>query len=679
LICIMPPAPNLAPAASPALTNREGWGWRRALPWIALLILLLVAQSLLLGLTVSHEASRVQEQTEQAAIQVAARLRQLVVHDQVAIQTLGPNRDAQALWEDAPGLVRLEWRDLRKQPLQLELAPRWRLQQRATSAPQLSAETELTCDTALRKRTAELSHSYALTLQNGEILQVMDLCLAQLGAGKPQGYIIATLDLGSLLDISAPAELQATHEFSLSQGEGQSLAQAGNQPGTQVFVALRLVDLPGQSLQLRADSSAGRPGLVPNLSTALVMGLTLALVAMVVLLARDGRRRAGAEAALAESLAFRQAMENALVTGLRARDAEGRVTHVNAAFCQMVGFSAEEVQGAWPPPYWPPECIDDYLKLYEERRALWQPGGHTPPSGQGFETVFMRRSGERFPVLIFEAPMLDAAGRQTGWMSTVLDVTDQRRVEELSRQQQDRLQASARLATVGEMASLLSHELNQPLAAIASYATGSLNLLSDPELASLPDTPEQVQQALERIATQAERAGRVIKSVHDFVRRREHLREAISAEALLESVLPLVRLQARKSGCRVTLDLPPQPLKLHCDRTMVEQILLNLSRNGIQAMEGVTPLEQRELVLRVRPRPGPWVEIAVRDHGPGISPEVAQKLFTPFFTTRSEGMGLGLSLCRTVIEQHGGALDFENCAGGGCEFRFTLPSGAPTT
>jgi two-component system sensor histidine kinase DctS len=280
-------------------------------------------------------------------------------------------------------------------------------------------------------------------------------------------------------------------------------------------------------------------------------------------------------------------------------------------------------------------------------------------------------------VLIFEAPMLDAAGRQTGWMSTVLDVTDQRRVEELSRQQQDRLQASARLATVGEMASLLSHELNQPLAAIASYATGSLNLLSDPELSRLPDTPEQVQQALERIATQAERAGRVIKSVHDFVRRREHLREAISAEALLESVLPLVRLQARKSGCRVTLDLPPQNLKLHCDRTMVEQILLNLSRNGIQAMEGVTPLEQRELVLRVRPRPGPWVEISVRDHGPGISPEVAQKLFTPFFTTRSEGMGLGLSLCRTVIEQHGGALDFENCAGGGCEFRFTLPSGAP--
>ena len=134
----------------------------------------------------------------------------------------------------------------------------------------------------------------------------------------------------------------------------------------------------------------------------------------------------------------------------------------------------------------------------------------------------MRKNGERFAVMIYEAPLVDGQGRHTGWMSAVLDVSAQRRIEDLSRQQQERLQATARLATIGEMASLLSHELNQPLAAIASYASGSLNLMDQPDA----DTPALLRQAMQRVAEQAERAGRVIKSVHDFVRRREQLRES---------------------------------------------------------------------------------------------------------------------------------------------------------
>ena len=290
----------------------------------------------------------------------------------------------------------------------------------------------------------------------------------------------------------------------------------------------------------------------------------------------------------------------------------------------------------------------------------------------------MRKNGERFPVMIFEAPLLNAQGEQTGWMSAVLDVSDQRRMEELARQQQDRLQATARLATVGEMASLLSHELNQPLAAIASYATASLNLLKLE--ADDPLTPDMVRQAVTRIAEQAERAGRVIKSVHDFVRRRDQAREAIGVDDLFDAVLPLVRLQARKSGARIELELPDPAPRVRCDRTMVEQVLLNLTRNGIQAMEGHAP--QSERVLRLQARPSldqRWICLAVIDRGPGIPPEVAKQLYTPFFTTRSEGMGLGLSLCRTVVEQHGGALDFQNLEGPGgqvtgTEFRFTLPA-----
>jgi two-component system sensor histidine kinase DctS len=222
------------------------------------------------------------------------------------------------------------------------------------------------------------------------------------------------------------------------------------------------------------------------------------------------------------------------------------------------------------------------------------------------------------------------------------------------------------------MASLISHELNQPLAAIASYASGSLNLLQD-GLDAQADRA-MLEQALSRIAEQAERAGRVIKSVHDFVRRRQQHHEAVRCDVLIEGVLPLVRLQARKSGTRVEVDLPDPVPRVQGDRTMLEQVLLNLARNGIQAMETATAPEARELVIRVRTLAPQQVRLSVIDRGPGIGPEVAARLFTPFFTTRPEGMGLGLSLCRTVIEQHGGTLEYGPPDDGtaGTEFRFTL-------
>ena len=187
-----------------------------------------------------------------------------------------------------------------------------------------------------------------------------------------------------------------------------------------------------------------------------------------------------------------------------------------------------------------------------------------------------------------------------------------------------------------------------------------------------------LRQALQRIAEQAERAGRVIKSVQDFVRRREQLRETIAVDLLLEAVLPLVRLQARKSTAQIEIDLPRPPERMPrvvCDRTMLEQVLLNLARNGIQAMEAATPVQERRLVISARVEAsGARVAFEVSDRGPGIAPDVAARLFTPFFTTRAEGMGLGLSLCRTVIEQHGGTLAFgPGPDGRGTVFRFTLP------
>ncbi len=678
--------PDPAPLPPSGLPRRPRL--RRALLWGALVALLLVAQSLLLALTVSYESSRAQDEADSLAAEAAAEVRRELTSVTQALQSLdwGSSRDdALALMRQKREIRRLEWRT-RDQLVETALDTPWP-PALFSQMPRkdLELDAELACTTARRTAAPAFSRSYFVPLAGGQGLEIVDLCVPLLRGGRESGFLVGSLSLAQVLEGTAVARAARRHEFSFVEGDGTRLARAGTSRGAGVYVADRVVDLPGTALQLRADATTGRPSLIPNLATSLVMGLSIALFAVVLLLARDVRRRAEAERALAEALAFRKAMEDSLSTGLRARDLRGVITYVNPAFCAMVGFSAEELMTPPPaaadaamppynPPYWPPELVEQYLRRQRER--LDPAAAARPDPRESYETVFMRKGGERFPVMIYEAPLVDGDGRHTGWMSAVLDISAQRRVEEFSRQQQERLQATARLASVGEMASLLSHELNQPLAAIASYASGSLNLLDDSSADA--STPSLLRSALERIAEQAERAGRVIKSVHGFVRRREQLHETLPAELLFEAVLPLARMQARKSGTRIDVDLPPpgeRSARVRCDRTMVEQVLLNLARNGIQAMEPDTPLAERVLTLRVRRTHARWVTCSVIDTGPGIAPDVAERLFTPFFTTKSEGMGLGLSLCRTVIEQHGGALDFGPGPGGrGTEFRFTLPA-----
>lgn len=658
---------------------------RRALLWALLVGLLVVAQTLLVALTLNYEAGREQDDAERAATEAAAGLKRELGRQTLAVQTLSflgePGeawaREATELLRRSQGLQRLEWRDPRQAvvgavdspypPRLFSLMPR----------RELALEADLACREALRSGDPAFSRSYFVPLQGGLGAEVMDLCVPIQRQGQDQGFLVASFSLPRLLESVVAEPTARRYEISIIESDGTRLARVGATRGAGAFTGQHVLDLPGPALQLRADSALRRPSLIPNLTTALVLGLSVLLFAVVLLLARDGRRRAEAERALREALAFRNAMEDSLPTGLRARDLKGAITYANPAFCAMVGLSAAELR-ANPGPrqaYWPPEFADDYERR-QQRRLVGQ-GRSLREAREGFETVFMRKSGERFPVLIYEAPLVDGEGRHAGWMSAVLDMSAQRQVEELSRQQQDRLQASARLATVGEMASLLSHELNQPLAAIASYASGSLNLLQAPD----DQTPAMLQQAMGRIAEQADRAGRVIKSVHAFVRRREQQHETLAVDQLFEAVMPLVRLQAHKSGVRVEVDLPPDGEampRVRCDRTMVEQVLLNLSRNGIQAMDQVPELSQRVLTLSAHRTHERWVTFTVTDAGSGIPPEVAARLFTPFFSTRSEGMGLGLSLCRTVIEQHGGALDFGPGPGKrGTSFRFTLPTPRP--
>jgi two-component system sensor histidine kinase DctS len=671
--------PASPPAAPPPPGPRRG---RRIALWALLVSLLFVAQSLLVVLTRDHENGRVQEATDAASQDAAAELRLRIAQHQQQLVGLSWG-DADRSWKSLadellrthPELLRVERRDAQRRIVEAADTPFGPAPFSRLPRADQDFDADAACRAAQRSAAPVLSRSYFMPFASGQGTEVADLCVPQRANGAEGGFAVATISLTRLLEILAGEARFRGHELSFVEGDGTRLARAGQRRGAGAFVSERLVDLPGSTLQLRLDSSAQRPGLIPTLPVALVMGLSLLLFAVVALLVRDGRRRAAAEERLAEALAFRRAMEDSLVTGLRASDLAGRITYANPAFCQMVGWSIDEMIVAPVPPYWPPDAAAEYSARQAERHRA---GGTDPRTG--FETAFVRRSGERFPVLVFEAPLVDARGTQTGWMSAVLDVSEQRRVEEMSRQQQERLAATARLASMGEMASLLGHELNQPLAAIASYATGSLNLLADPGEGGAPDahTLAMLKQATQRIAEQAERAGRVIKSVHDFVRRREQPREALGARLLLDAVLPLVRLQARKSGAQIVVEVPDEPTpRVLCDRTMVEQVLLNLTRNGLQAMAD-TPPNERLLTLRVTQQHPRWVAFDVIDRGTGIPPDVAKQLFTPFFTTREEGMGLGLSLCRTVVEQHGGALDFENLQPG-TRFRFTLPAAQAAT
>ena len=390
----------------------------RALLWAALVALLVVAQSLLVALTVSYEAGRAQDRADEAATLAAADIRQRTQAILQTLQALQPGRVTGGSWQlEAQAALRthrelarverrgplLDIRDAADSPWRMPVFERW---PRRDSDP----ETEAACSVARRTMAPAFSRSQFVPQSEGLGLEIVDVCVPLQEAGALMGYGVATLVLSNLLDALQPADMLRRHELSFVEADGTRLARAGAMRGAGVYVAERVVDLPGVSLQLRVDAVERRPHLIPNLAIALVLGLSLALFAVVLLLVRDGRRRARAEDALAEALAFRRAMEDSLITGLRARGLDGRTVYVNPAFCAMVGAGATELLAAEVPPYWPPDQVESYLQRQTQRLA---PGAGAPPR-EGYETVFMRKNGERFPVMVYEAPLVDREGRHTG-------------------------------------------------------------------------------------------------------------------------------------------------------------------------------------------------------------------------------------------------------------------------
>jgi PAS domain S-box-containing protein len=490
--------------------------------------------------------------------------------------------------------------------------------------------------------------------------------------------------------------------------------------------------------------------------------------------AHDITERKQAEQSLASESAFRRSMEDSMLTGMRAFDRQGNITYVNRAFCQMMGLSEQELLGKGAPfAYWPAEAHAEHAKNLALLLA-----GRVPPSG--LETQVIRGDGTILDARMYVSPLIDAAGVHSGWMTSMTDITEPKRVRqeladaqerltavldqfeaavcvfhsqnqatkllltnrthralfgdsvlpwpeflltslqesdpnevqlpectswyelrtrsirwvdgqqvtllvatdvsqrranrELQRQQEEKLQQTSRLITMGEMASSLAHELNQPLTAISNYTMGStarvLALKNHTQAAEAQIIAQELLDAMNKTARQAERAGQVIRRIRDFVKRSDPQRSTCHAAELVGDAIGLAEIDARRHGvaihCEMTAALP----SVQADKILVEQVLLNLIKNGIESM-----LDTKDKNLFVSAQQtGDHLEFCVADRGSGMSPAGTARLFEPFYTTKRDGMGMGLSICRSIVESHQGRLWVEApSTGAGSQFKFTLP------
>jgi two-component system sensor kinase FixL len=345
-------------------------------------------------------------------------------------------------------------------------------------------------------------------------------------------------------------------------------------------------------------------------------------------------------------------------------DERGAIQSFSAAAERLFGFAAGEVQGRnvsmlMPAPYH--QAHDGYLDRYlttGERRII----------GVGRVVVGQRKDGGTFPMELAVGEVAQDGKRR--FIGFVRDLTQRQERERLLHEVQSELLHVSRLSTMGEMASALAHELNQPLSAIANYLRGSKRLLQN----SPDDRAPVIMEAMDKAAEQAVRAGQVIQRLRDFVTRGETEKRIESIKKLVEESTALALVAAKDISVRVSLRLDPPLDLVVVDRVQIQQVLLNLLRNALEAMQSS---ERRILIVSTSPAEGDMVAVDVADTGCGISQDMSSRLFQPFVTTKRQGMGVGLSISRTIIQSHGGQITVEPNPGGGTIFRFTLPGVSP--
>jgi two-component system sensor kinase FixL len=373
---------------------------------------------------------------------------------------------------------------------------------------------------------------------------------------------------------------------------------------------------------------------------------------------RDITQRKAAELALRESESRWRSIVDTVPDAIILIDAQGTVESFSPAAERLFGYAAGEVIGhnvkiLMPSPY--REAHDGYLARYMltgERRII----------GIGRIVVGLRKNGETFPMELSVGEFASSSGNFfTGF---VRDLTERQEAERRIEDLQTELLHASRLSVMGQMASTMAHELNQPLTAITNYLEAGRHLLS-----TGAGSPERIADLMEKAVAQARRAGDVIRQLRQFVSKGETERRIHNLNQLVEEALALGLVGARQFGIRVSLELSDNLPPVVVDAVQIQQVVLNLVRNAVEAMENFDP---RVLTIATR-AVGDTVEASVADTGPGLAPELAGRLFQPFVTTKKTGMGLGLSICREIVEAHHGRLIAASLPSGGMVFRLALP------
>ena len=340
-------------------------------------------------------------------------------------------------------------------------------------------------------------------------------------------------------------------------------------------------------------------------------------------------------------------------------DEHGNIQSFSSAAERLFGCTAghavgQNVRILMPEPY--RAHHDGYLHRYMdtgERRII----------GIGRVIVGRRMDGSTFPMELAVGEM--RSGTQRFFTGFIRDLTERQQTEARLQELQSELVHISRLTAMGEMASTLAHELNQPLAAISNYLKGSQRMLE----AETGEKTATLRDALAKASDQAMRAGQIIRRLRDFVSRGESVRRVEHIVKLVEEASALALVGVKDRGIRVQFQFDPSVDLVLADRVQVQQVLLNLIRNAMDSME-TAPV--RELIIAIAPEDGKQARVSVADTGSGIAPEIAEQLFQPFITTKRQGMGVGLSISRTIIEAHGGRIWAEANAKGGTTFHFTL-------
>ncbi len=636
---------------------------------------------------------------------------------------------------------------------------------------------------ALRIRRPVFSRDYPDVQQRPS----NDLILPVQRGSSDLGAFIALQSLETLLRATLPTVFTARYSLSVVDAQNREVfSNSSVKPTDRQISGTISLDLPNNRLGLNIVAYRGGGAWLPFVPAVLIGILTLIATGTLVQLRRHAQHRAETEEKLRDAYAFRQAMSQSLITGLRAIDLSGRITFVNSAFCRMTGFDEQELVGIAPPyPYWPPEEFERLQHNIDTALA-----GNAPASG--FEMRIMRKSGERFDVRLYFSPLIDTNGQQIGWMASMnditepkrarveleraherfvtvidgldtavhvadantgeilfanrafqnifgydtvgrdsslvtaacrpppealsrspdglsadelpceifdgelqhalsghwyhlherairwvdgrtvrvqiaADITDKKHIEDVNLQQQKRLEQTSRLITMGEMASSLAHELNQPLSAIANYCAGCIKRMQAGNYRF-----EDLLAAMQKAADQAERAGKIIRRMRDMVKKSDPNRQPVLLGELVDEARAFADIEAQRTNTQIVVDIPENLPRIVVDRIMIEQVLLNLVKNGIEAMHNV-PAERRRLIIQAQPADERMLEIAIIDQGHGLAEEDMERIFAPFYTTKPEGMGIGLAICRSIIEFHQGRLWAEPRREGGTVFRFTVP------